>query len=135
MKTKWILNIFVFVQIHLENSHFLFVTRIMLFECPALFLSYVCARFNICFFALSFACIYLLQNACPIVRPNSICLLSTKNACSPRLVNNSFKTYGTSPVPLLRRNVQYVCGAVARDSRNISKSKLNYPSVTLTRLD
>ena len=124
MKTQWILNIFVFVQIHLENSHFFFVTRIMLFECPALFLSYVCAGFNIFFFALSFASIYLSQSACPIVRPNSICPLLTKNACSPRLVNNSFKTYSTSPAPLLVRNVQYVCGAVARDSRNISKTKL-----------
>ena len=54
MKTQWILNIFVFVQIHLENSLF-FVTRLMLFELAPLFLSYVCARFNIFFLALSFA--------------------------------------------------------------------------------
>ena len=49
MKTQWILNIFVFVQIHLENSHFFFVTRLMLFELSTPLLSYVCARFNIFF--------------------------------------------------------------------------------------
>ena len=124
MKTQWILNILFFVQIHLENFHCIFAPRISVFDRAAFFLSYVCARFNIFFFALSFASIYLSQSACPIVRPNSICPLLTKSACSPRLVNNSFKTYSTSPAPLLVRNVQYVCGAVARDSRNISKTKL-----------
>ena len=115
MKTRWILNILFFVQIHLENSHCIFAPRISVFYRAALFLSYVCARFNIVFLALSFAFIYLSQNARHIVRPNSICLLLTKSSCSPRLVNNSFKTYITSAVPLLVRNVQYVCGAVARN--------------------
>ena len=112
MKTQWILNIFVFVQIHLENSHFFFVTRLMLFELSTPLLSYVCARFNIFFFALSFASIYLSQSARHINSPNSICPLLTKSACSPRLVNNSFKTYGTSRVPLLVQNVWYVCSAL-----------------------
>ena len=124
MKTQWILNIFVFVQIHLENSHCIFVPRIRVFDREAFFLSYVCAGFNIFVLALSFACIYVSQSARPIVHSNSICRILRNSACSPRLVNNSFKTYSTSPAPLLVRNVQYVCGAVARDSRNISKTKL-----------
>ena len=124
MKTQWILNIFVFVQIHLENSHFFFVTRIMLFELSTPLLYYVCARFNIFFLASSFASIYQPRSAHQINSPNPIFASYKKSACSPRLVNNSFKTYSTSPAPLLVRNVQYVCGAVARDSRNISKTKL-----------
>ena len=46
------------MKIHLEKSHFIFVTRIMLFEVSAIFVFYVCGRFNI-FFASSFASMYL----------------------------------------------------------------------------
>ena len=48
----------------------------------------------------------------------------TKHACSPCAVNNFNKTYSTSAAPLLVQNVWYVCGAVARNPRNISKIKL-----------
>ena len=51
-------------------------------------------------------------------------MVRKNNACSPRLVNGSFETYGTSAVPLLVRNVWYVCGAVARNLWGISKIKL-----------
>ena len=61
MKTQWILTILVFVQIHLENSHFIFVTRITLFELSALFLFYVCSDFNDFFLASSFASMYTLR--------------------------------------------------------------------------
>ena len=37
----------------------------------------------------------------------------------------SCKMYGTSAVPLLVQNVQYVCGAVARNRWNIINSQLN----------
>ena len=52
MNSQWILTILVFVQIHLEKSHFVFVTRITLFELSPLFLLYVCSDFNIFFWPL-----------------------------------------------------------------------------------
>ena len=50
--------------------------------------------------------------------------LKKKRACGCGAVNDYNKMYSTSAVPLLVRNVSYVCGAVARNSRNISKTKL-----------
>ena len=61
MKTQWILTVLIFTKIHLEKSHFIFVTRIMLFELSAPLLFYVCGGFNIFFLASSSASIYQPQ--------------------------------------------------------------------------
>ena len=49
----------------------------------------------------------------------------TKSACSPSGVNESYETYYRTPVPLLVRNLSYVCGGVARNSRNMCRNKVN----------
>ena len=101
-----------------------FFTRLGRNGRAALKLSYVCGGFNENKIASSFACVYQPRSARRVFRYAHIFALRKKSACSPSAVNEFDKTYSTSPAPLLVRNVQYVCGAVARDSRNISKIKL-----------
>ena len=47
-----------------------------------------------------------------------------KSACSPSAVNNSYKTYYRTPVPLLVRFLSYVPSGVARNLWNVFKTKL-----------
>ena len=54
-----------------------------------------------------------VTRACLVRRP---IFFLKKSACSPSAVNDFNKTYSISLVPLLVRNVSYVCGAVARNS-------------------
>ena len=72
-----------------------------------------------------FVCVDLSYAKCtPYISVRILFRASKKSACSPSAVNNFNKSYSTSAVPLLVLNVQYVCGAVARNPRNISKIKL-----------
>ena len=48
IKTNCFLTVLVFTKIHLENLYHFFAVRISLFDCHALFLSYVCSDLNIC---------------------------------------------------------------------------------------
>ena len=48
----------------------------------------------------------------------------SKSACSPSGVNDSYKTYCKTPVPLLVRFLSYVPSAVARNLLNLFKTKL-----------
>ena len=50
--------------------------------------------------------------------------LRKKSACSPSAVNDLFKTYCKTPVPLLVRFLPYVPSAVARNLLNLFKTKL-----------
>ena len=77
MISKLFLTFLTFTKIHLEKSNFMFVTRIMLFERDALFLSHVCSDFNI-FFAVPLTSIYKPRSAHQINCPNQI-LASYKN--------------------------------------------------------
>ena len=70
IKTQWILTILTFSKLHLKKSHFIFVTRLMLVERPAVFLSYVPSGFNIFVFGFCFSSMYLPRSARFIVRPN-----------------------------------------------------------------
>ena len=124
MNSQWILTVLIFTKIHLEKSHFVFVTRILLFEPPALFLFYVCCGFNIFFLASSSASIYQPQTEGRTLADINFRLLQQNISYFHTLVNNSYKTYYRTPVPLLVQFLSYVCGAVARNSRNISKIKL-----------
>ena len=54
----------------------------------------------------------------------SIFRASKKSACSPSAVNDLFKTYCKTPVPLLVRFLPYVPSAVARNLLNLFKTKL-----------
>ena len=49
MNSQWILNIFLFVQLHLKKSNFIFVTRLRRNGLAAPFLSHICGGFNIFF--------------------------------------------------------------------------------------
>ena len=66
--------------------------------------------------ASQFASIYQPRNARMFSAAPHVCFSFKKSACSPSAVNDFNKTYSTSAVPLLVRNVSYVCGAVARNS-------------------
>ena len=115
MKTKWILIICVFVQIHLEKSHVMFVTRVRLFEFSAICLSYVCGNFNMFVVASSSAYIYQPQTVRRAFAENHFVVQKQNISYFHTLVKNSYKTYYRTPVPLLVQNLSYVCGAVARN--------------------
>ena len=72
MKTMVFFTFLTFTKIHLEKAHFIFVTRITLFELSAIFLSHVCSDFNIFFFAVPLASIYQPRSARQINCPNQI---------------------------------------------------------------
>ena len=113
---------FLIQKIHLEKSHFFWSFPRPFLADPHRDLSYVCGGFNKKI-ASKFTCIYQPRHARRLVW-RLFFLLLKKNACSPRAVNDFNKTYRTSAVPLLVRNVSYVCGAVARNSWNRFKIKL-----------
>ena len=115
MKTQWILTVLIFTKIHLEKSHFIFVTRIMLFELSALFLFYVCGGFNTFFLASSFASIYQPQTVRRAFAENHFVVQKQNISYFPTLVNTSYKTYYRTPVPLLVRFLSYVPSGVARN--------------------
>ena len=115
MKTQWILTVLIFTKIRLENSHFVFVTRIMLFELSAPLLFYVCGGFNTFFLASSFASIYQPQTVRRAFAENHFVVQKQNISYFPTLVNTSYNTYYRTPVPLLVQNLSYVCGAVARN--------------------
>ena len=87
-------------------------------------LSYVCSDFDDFCFALLSACVYLPQSAAEEAAHMADPSPLTKSACSPSGVEESYETYYRTPLPLLVRNWWYVCGGVARNSRNISKTQL-----------
>ena len=123
-KTNIILTFCSLIKIHLEKSKRTFVARLGRNGRGALKLSYVCGGFNQKKIASSFACVYQPRSARRVFRYAYIFALRKKSASSPSAVNEFNKTYSTSPAPLLVRNWWYVCGAVAPNSRNISKTKL-----------
>ena len=104
-------------KIHLEKFIFVFFTRLLRYSWSWKHLSYVCGDFNDLQHARRFINRTHWSRA-PAFEPKK------KHACSPCAVNDFNKTYSTSAAPLLVQNVWYVCGAVARNSRNISKIKL-----------
>ena len=59
-----------------------------------------------------------MSTATPIFFPQ------TKSACSPSAVNESYKTYYRTPVPLRVRFRSHVCGGFARMFKNHSFSQL-----------
>ena len=124
MKTNIILTFCSFIKIHLEKCTNFFFTRLGRNGRGAQKLSYVCGGFNEKKIASSFACVYQPRSARRVFRPAHFFALWKKSASSPSAVNEFDKTYSTSPAPLLVRNWRYVCGAVAPNSRNISKTKL-----------
>ena len=87
-------------------------------------MSLVCADFDDFAVALFSACVYLPHGANERDRANGRAASLIKSACSPSGVNESYKTYYRTPLPLLVRNWWYVCGGVARNSFDISKIKL-----------
>ena len=124
MKTQWILTVLIFTKIRLENSHFVFVTRIMLFELSAPLLFYVCGGFNTFFLASSFASIYQPQTVRRAFAENHFVVQKQNISYFPTLVNTSYKTYYRTPVPLLVRFLSYVPSGVARNLWNVFKTKL-----------
>ena len=124
MKTQWILTVLIFTKIHLEKSHFFFVTRIMLFELSAIFLFSVCGSFNIFFWPLHLRpCIHRAVRAASFAQ-TTFRLFQQNISYFPTLVNNSYKMYYRTPVPLLVRFLSYVPSAVARNLWNVFKTKL-----------
>ena len=121
-KTNIILT-FVLLQKNTSRNPCVFVARLRreLAECQNV--SFVCSCFNeknrvFIYVYLSYA------NCTPYLAHAHFFALRKKSACSPSAVNDFNKSYSTSAVPLLVRNVSYVCGAVARNTRNINKIKL-----------
>ena len=87
-------------------------------------MSHVCGGFNEKKIARTFASIFLSRCSRPIKLHASIFRASKKSACSPSAVNDLFKTYCKTPVPLLVRFLSYVPSAVARNLLNLFKTKL-----------
>ena len=106
---------FLIHKIHLEKSNFFWSFPRPFYLDPARDLSYVCSDFNN---KKSPQNLLLFINR--VTRKSLVwgffVFSKKKSACSPRAVNDFNKTYSTSAVPLLVRNVSYVCGAVARNS-------------------
>ena len=59
-----------------------------------------------------------------LLRNGQVFASLSKCVCSPCGVNDMLKTIYKTTLPLLVRNVQYVCGAAARNLWNINKNKL-----------
>ena len=117
-KFQWFFNDseihFLIPKNHLEKSHFFWWSRgrFNLIDAATCRTSAVILTKNI---ASKFTLIYQLRLRARLVWRLFFFSLK-KSACSPRAVNDFNKTYSTSAVPLLVRNVSYVCGAVARNS-------------------
>ena len=82
---------------------------------PANFVSFVCGGFNENDIAFSLACIYQARGTELLSLTELLFAFQKKKQYVCGAVNESCKTYSTSAVPLLVQNVQYVCGAVARN--------------------
>ena len=95
----------------LEKAHFTFVTRLRRNELSALFLFYVCGGFNIFFLRFASA----LARVGRAFAENHFVVQKQNISYFPTLVNNSYKTYCRTPVPLLVRFWSHVPSAVARN--------------------
>ena len=122
-KTNIILTFFLLQKIHLENSIF-FLSHVCGENLPH---AKTCRTSAVVLTKIKIASnsrLFIIREVRRGLVRRLFFFLGKKSACSPGAVNEINKTYSTSAVPLLVRNLQYVCGAVARNLWNISKTQL-----------